>query len=402
MRVHADREPASGHAADTVAARAHSAVVFGGENHERAPHAGRARPRDDGVEIGDEFLAGDMAVVSITSRSDRLSDSAAARVPACRLDVQHDGRAAVGAGGEHHAVRLEAHHLARRQVGDDHDGLADHGFRLVRLGDAGENGARLRFAGVDLQLQQLLRLRHALGLEHLADLQLDLHEVVDGDQAPVPAGACGCRRVPVRCRCHGCRCRRVTGATGAVRRFSACLFSHGHNSLVCFNAGPQGARVQNLLLARRAPGGVVVQPPFRRRRGVAQAAQDLGRRRRHHRRQQHRGNANGLGRVGEHAVQPIGIRRILGQRPRLRLGDVVVRRARPGGTPPPRPRAGRARPSTPCSRDVLGGNRGQRRRRRPSGWRPSGSARSSTPRGSPGCRGCWPGRRCTSPRTAPT
>ena len=51
---------------------------------------------------------------------------------------------------------------------------------LVGLGDAGDDGALLG-ARIDAQLHQLLRLRHALGGQHLRDAQLDAHELVDAD-----------------------------------------------------------------------------------------------------------------------------------------------------------------------------------------------------------------------------
>ena len=54
------------------------------------------------------------------------------------------------------------------------------------------------------QLQQLLRLRHALGREHLRDAKLDLHEVVDGNA--IGAGEAGA--VPAGAAPLGRRCRR--------------------------------------------------------------------------------------------------------------------------------------------------------------------------------------------------
>ena len=75
--------------------------------------------RDDRVEVGDEFLAGEMAVAinhggSGTRRSDAQKRSETVRqisghpvyltrVPARGLGVHQHRRAAVGAGGEHHA-----------------------------------------------------------------------------------------------------------------------------------------------------------------------------------------------------------------------------------------------------------------------------------------------------------
>ena len=42
-------------------------------------------------------------------------------------------------GGEQHAARLLAHHLSGREVDDGGERLADKGFRLVELRDAGED-----------------------------------------------------------------------------------------------------------------------------------------------------------------------------------------------------------------------------------------------------------------------
>ncbi len=62
MRMHADREPAFGPGAQHGFGPRQLRIVFGGENDERARHAGRARPFDNRIEIGDELLAGDVAV----------------------------------------------------------------------------------------------------------------------------------------------------------------------------------------------------------------------------------------------------------------------------------------------------------------------------------------------------
>ena len=60
------------------------------------------------------------------------------------------------------------------------DRASDELIGRIRLGDAGDDRPLLG-ADVHLQLDQLLRLRHRLGLEHLRHSQLDLHEVVDRD-----------------------------------------------------------------------------------------------------------------------------------------------------------------------------------------------------------------------------
>ena len=96
--------------------------------------------------------------------------------------------------------------FAGLQVGDDDDRPADELLGLIRLGDAGDDRPLLG-ADIDLQLHQLLRLRHGLGLEHLGHAQLDLHEVVDRDARSSAAGV-----PPRRCRC---RCRRGSAASPA-------------------------------------------------------------------------------------------------------------------------------------------------------------------------------------------
>ena len=54
----------------------------------------------------------------------------------------------------------------RLQVGHDHHLPVEKLFRLVGLGDTGENGARLRFADIDFQVQQLVRALHRFGGHH--------------------------------------------------------------------------------------------------------------------------------------------------------------------------------------------------------------------------------------------
>ena len=85
-----------------------------------------------------------------------------------------------GAGGEEHAVGLEAAHLAGGEVGDDDDAAAEEVFGGVPLGDAGKDLAAL-VAQVDFEAEELVGLGDALGDEDLGDAELDLGEVVDGD-----------------------------------------------------------------------------------------------------------------------------------------------------------------------------------------------------------------------------
>ena len=55
-------------------------------------------------------------------------------------------------------------------------------FRFVFLADAGDDLSLLRsLSKTDLQLEQLLRLWDTFGSEDLRGLELNLHELVDGD-----------------------------------------------------------------------------------------------------------------------------------------------------------------------------------------------------------------------------
>ena len=62
MRVNADGEPAFRPGGENGLGPRDLAIVFGGENHERARHTGRTRPFDDRRQVGDELLAGNVAV----------------------------------------------------------------------------------------------------------------------------------------------------------------------------------------------------------------------------------------------------------------------------------------------------------------------------------------------------
>ena len=81
-------------------------------------------------------------------------------------------------GGEQHAAGLEPHHLARRQVDDRGDRLADELFRLIVHGNAGEDLARRTRSVVQLKAQQLLRLFHRHAPEHAADAEVALFKLV--------------------------------------------------------------------------------------------------------------------------------------------------------------------------------------------------------------------------------
>ena len=75
MRMHADRKPALGPRGEHRAGPRDLRIVFGGQNHERARHTGRARPFNNRIKIAGELLAGDMAVtIDQGLRRDRARD----------------------------------------------------------------------------------------------------------------------------------------------------------------------------------------------------------------------------------------------------------------------------------------------------------------------------------------
>src|SRR5437660_10135792 len=146
------------------------------------------------------------------------------------LERDDDRFAAVGAGREHHAVRFNPHQLCRLEIEDDDAGFSNEGVGLVRLGDAGDQGPLLA-PGVHLQLEKLVRLRHALGCDDSCNAQLDFHELVD-------------REAVAACR------RRLTGRRGNWRR----VIAHGCGLLLMsLITGPQRSFLFEDSLAIRAP-----------------------------------------------------------------------------------------------------------------------------------------------------
>jgi hypothetical protein len=88
--------------------------------------------------------------------------------------------------GQQHPVRLQAPHLARSQIGHNHNLPPDQLFRLVVLRNPGQN-LPLLVAQIDLQPQQLVSLGHPLGHQNLRHAQIHLDEVVDAVCAAAPA-----------------------------------------------------------------------------------------------------------------------------------------------------------------------------------------------------------------------
>src|SRR5688572_9084558 len=98
------------------------------------------------------------------------------------IGVEQGQRAAVEAGREDHAFAQAEAHLARRQVGDEDDLAAHQHLRLgVAAADTGEDLPLAELAGVEQETQQFVGALDEAALEHLADAQIELGEVVDAD-----------------------------------------------------------------------------------------------------------------------------------------------------------------------------------------------------------------------------
>ena len=82
-------------------------------------------------------------------------------------------------GGEQHTVGLKTHHLARGQIQDSDDGLADELLRFIELADTGEDLAGSAAAVVEGELKKLIGLLDGLAGEDLAHAHVALGKVVD-------------------------------------------------------------------------------------------------------------------------------------------------------------------------------------------------------------------------------
>ena len=167
---------------------------------------------------------------------------------------------------------------------------------------------RCSVAGVDLQLDQLLRLRHRLGLEHLRHPQLDLHEVVDRDAGVVAGdrrrGVRPVRRQSRRRR----RAARLVEPECSIRCLSSLAVPRRSSRFVetAVRPRPAGCRVASVPACRPVHGFLLdAEHP-------ANAARRLG----HHRIDERRDDAQRVGGVIERRVE------------RLRAGRVSSRASR--------------------------------------------------------------------------
>ena len=107
------------------------------------------------------------------------------------------------------------------EVGDERDRPADDRVGRIGLRNAGQDRALGLGPVLHRQLQQFLRLRDRLGGHYLADAQLDLHEVVDGDDVVVTrwcGGRWHRRPAPRWRRARARYCRPVARRTARGRR----------------------------------------------------------------------------------------------------------------------------------------------------------------------------------------
>ena len=233
------------------------------------------------------------------------------------------------------------------------------------------------FAGVDRQLQQLLRLRQPLGRRGSSPLQLDLHEVVDGDErrsplvpaaagAPVPVPATGAAVDARRVRCGG----RLGSSLTAIAPLSS---MRGHSA----------PALMMCLLAATSPGGVVqtharrpgAGSPMRRRISVADAG-IIGR-------SSTRGDAHGLGGVRTARRSARRPSPDLSRAPTAEssatnsLVALTRRNAAAAASCSPGAPSRRCRPRRPSAATAASAAAAAPARQA----RPAGSARSSTPRG---------------------
>ena len=91
---------------------------------------------------------------------------------------------AAAAGRQDHPFADAEAHLARREVGNEHDLAADEfPWLAIRCADTGKNLPLPEIASVEQEAQQLVRAVDETAFKYRADAQVELGEVVDGDGA---------------------------------------------------------------------------------------------------------------------------------------------------------------------------------------------------------------------------
>ena len=206
-------------------------------------------------------------------------------------------------GGEQHAARLLAHHLSGREVDDGGERLADKGFRLVELRDAGEDLPVGAGAVVEREAQELVGLLDALAGLDLDDAEVGLAEGVEVDLF-----------LELRLDLNG-------GQQGALLRGLE-LLELGQR-LGRVDAREDGlALVDGHGLRELAPG--VGSLPGADVGACADLCEDLAAGFRDERQQQRRTDADGLEQVIHDGGQPRLVRLVLGKGPGHGLVDILV------------------------------------------------------------------------------
>ena len=174
----------------------------------RMPRRARPGATDDAVQVVGERVVGQVAV-GVNHGSHATAGSADAAPERRRLVEPDDhGLAALGAGRQHHAVRLDAHQLRGLQVRRPRRRCARRAPPGCRRRRCRRRSSAVRVPRSTGIFTSLLGVRHALGREDPRHAQVDLHELVDRD-ALVGGGR--------RRRCGAAPRRRLPGG-----RFSRC------------------------------------------------------------------------------------------------------------------------------------------------------------------------------------
>ena len=249
-----------------------------------------------------------------------------------------------------------------------------------------------------VQLHQLLRLRHALGGEHLAtrrstfmkssiEMRLSAAAAASGGGGAGAAGARGGRR---RRRRRG----RDSVDRSHVSPWSKCWRSRRRPR--SFEPRPERVALLHGALAARPPRGVAIETQVAAGVGAADPPQDLRARRRHDRRSRTAATRSASA-ASNSTASSARVRRRPCASAHGSVGDVLVGRVdEPERVAAPRvERVAVHRARGSCRRAVDAASASARRRRGAVSAPAAIPLAPSPSRGSRGCRGCSRGRRCS-------
>ena len=207
-------------------------------------------------------------------------------------------------GGEQHTAALETHHLARRQVDDGDQRLANELLRLVPLVDAGEDLAVGAGAVVKCEAQQLIALLHGFAGFDLDDAEVGSAEGVEIDLLLR-------QRLGLQRGERGLLLRLLNGLQLGERLFHVDAREDGLALVdgdACAQAAPFGGAVPIATVCRRA-----------------NLREDLLAGGGNERREQDGADADGLEEVVHHTGKARAVGLVLGEHPRRGLVDILVR-----------------------------------------------------------------------------